>query len=291
MEYRDMPEPLPLRKILGPSVILAGVGVGSGEYILWPYISSNAGIGFLYLAVVGVTLQYFLNMEIERYTLATGETAIAGFARSWKPWGILFCCFAVIPNIWPGWGTAGATTFTYLVGGNPTVIGMIVLVAIAVALTTSPVVYKALERAEFFKVGLTIVFLVVAIVAAIEPSDWKSLGDNAGNLGTLPTGSVAVATLLAGLVFAGAGGANNLVQSNWIREKGFGMGKYIPRIESPVTGAPEPEPTTGVMMRQDEENVARFRKWFSVANKEQLVSFWAICIASIVVFSVLAYST
>jgi Mn2+/Fe2+ NRAMP family transporter len=28
-----------------------------------------------------------------------------------------------------------------------------------------------------------------------------------------------------------------------------------------------------------------------VANKEQLVSFWAICLASIIVFSVLAYST
>jgi hypothetical protein len=28
-----------------------------------------------------VTVQYFLNMEIERYTLVTGETAIAGFVR------------------------------------------------------------------------------------------------------------------------------------------------------------------------------------------------------------------
>src|SRR4029078_6724471 len=158
MASRAIPEPLPLRKVLGPSVILAGVGVGSGEYILWPYISANAGIGVLYLAVVGVTMQYFLNMEIERYTRATGETAIAGFARSWKPWGILFCIFAVVPNIWPGWGTAGATIFPYLFGGNPTPIAIIVLLAIAVALTTSPVVYKALERAEFFKVGLTIVF-------------------------------------------------------------------------------------------------------------------------------------
>ena len=43
MEYADMPEPLPLRKVLGPSVILAGVGVGSGEYILWPYISPTRG--------------------------------------------------------------------------------------------------------------------------------------------------------------------------------------------------------------------------------------------------------
>jgi hypothetical protein len=291
MEYRDMPEPLPLRKVLGPSVILAGLGVGSGEYILWPYISSNAGIGFLYLAVVGVTVQYFLNMEIERYTLATGETAISGFARFWKPWGILFVLFAVIPNVWPGWGTAGATTFTYLVGGDPSVIAIIVLLSIGVALTTSPIVYKALERAEFFKVGLTVLFLAIAIVAGIAASAWGDLGDNASNFGTLPTGDVAVATLLAGLVFAGAGGANNLVQSNWIREKGFGMGTYIPRIESPITGEPEPAPTTGSMVRQDEANIARFRQWFRVASKEQLVSFWAICIASIVVFSVLAYST
>jgi hypothetical protein len=292
MEYKDMPEPLPLRKVLGPSVILAGLGVGSGEYILWPYISANAGIGFLYLAVVGVTIQYFLNMEIERYTLATGETAIAGFARSWKPWGILFCIFAVVPNVWPGWGTAGATTFTYLIGaGNPNTIAIIVLIAIGVALTTSPVVYKTLESAEFFKVGLTIVFLAVAVVAGISASAWGDLGDNVGNLGTLPTGDVAVATLLAGLVFAGAGGVNNLVQSNWIREKGFGMGQYVPRIESPLTGQPEPQPSTGHMMRQDEENLRRWKGWWKVANKEQLVSFWAICVFSIVIFSVLAYST
>jgi hypothetical protein len=291
MEYADMPEPMPLRKVLGPSVILAGVGVGSGEYILWPYISANAGIGFLWLAVVGVTIQYFLNMEIERYTLATGETAIAGFARSWKPWGILFCIFAVVPNVWPGWGTAGATTFTYLVGGDPNVIAIIVLIAIGVSLTTSPVVYRALESAEFFKVGLTIVFLAIAIVAGISASAWGDLGENAKTLGTLPTGDVAIATLLAGLVFAGAGGANNLVQSNWIREKGFGMGQYVPRIESPLTGEPEPEPSTGTMCRQDEENINRFKAWFKVANKEQLVSFWAICVCSIIVFSVLAYST
>jgi len=28
MPYRDMPEPLPLGKVLGPSVILAGLGAG-----------------------------------------------------------------------------------------------------------------------------------------------------------------------------------------------------------------------------------------------------------------------
>ena len=64
MEYGDMPEPLPFRKILGPSVILAGLGVGSGEYIIWPYITSNVGLGFLWAAVLGVTVQYFLNLSL-----------------------------------------------------------------------------------------------------------------------------------------------------------------------------------------------------------------------------------
>jgi uncharacterized membrane protein YoaK (UPF0700 family) len=166
-----------------------------------------------------------------------------------------------------------------------------VLLAIGLALTLSPVVYKSLEKAEFFKVGLTIVFLVIAIAAGIKASAWGNLGDNASNLGTLPTRSVAVATLLAGLVFAGAGGANNLVQSNWIRDKGFGMGAYIPKIVSPITGEDQAAPSTGTMVRQDEANIARFNRWFKQASKEQLVSFWAICVGSILVFSVLAYST
>ena len=32
--YREMPEPLPLRKVLGPGVIAAGIGLASGEFIL-----------------------------------------------------------------------------------------------------------------------------------------------------------------------------------------------------------------------------------------------------------------
>ena len=92
-------------------------------------------------------------------------------------------------------------------------------------------------------------------------------------------------------MFAGAGGANNLVQSNWIRDKGFGMGAYVPKIVSPITGEDQAAPSTGTMVRQDEANIARFNRWFKQASKEQLVSFWLICVGSIVIFSVLAYST
>ncbi len=293
MPYRDMPEPLPLGKILGPSVILAGLGVGSGEYILWPFMTSTVGLGILWAAVLGVTVQYFLNMEIERYTLATGETAVSGFVRFWKPWGVLFCLFTILPNMWPGWGTSGVTILTFLIGGGDVpLITVGVLVASGIALTASPIVYQTLERAQFFKVGLTLVFLAIAIVSGITASAWAELPKAIVEFGRLPdSNAIPISLMLSGLVFAGAGGVNNLCQSNWIRDKGFGMGIYIPRIVSPITGEEAAAPATGVMMRQDDANLRRFHGWWAVANKEQLVSFWFICVFSIVVFSTLAYST
>ena len=293
MPYRDMPEPLPLGKVLGPSVILAGLGVGSGEYIIWPFMTATVGTVFLWAAVLSVTVQYFLNMEIERYTLATGETAVSGFVRFWKPWGVIFCVFTIVPNMWPGWGTSGVTILTFLMGGgNVPLITIGILVASGIALTTSPVVYQTLERAQFFKVGLTLVFLAVAIVAAISPSAWADLPQAITHFGQLPDSKVIpISLILSGLVFAGAGGVNNLAQSNWIRDKGFGMGIYVPRIVSPITGEETAAPATGSMVRQTPENIRRFNGWWAVANKEQLVSFWFICVFSITVFSTLAYST
>jgi hypothetical protein len=288
-----MPEPLPLRKILGPGVILAGLGVGSGEYIIWPFITSAVGMGFLWAAVLGVTIQFFLNMEIERYTLATGETAIAGFTRFWKPWGVIFCLFTILPNMWPGWATSGITILTFLTGGgNVPYLTVGVLFLLGAALTASPVVYQTMEKAQFFKVGLTIVFLAVAVVSAISATAWADLPQAITNIGRLPDQSVIpVSLMLSALVFAGAGGCNNLAQSNWIRDKGFGLGVYIPKIVSPITGEETAAPVTGGMVRQNPENLARFRVWWARANVEQFVSFWFICIFSIVLFSALAYST
>ena len=99
------------------------------------------------------------------------------------------------------------------------------------------------------------------------------------------------ATLLGALAFAGAGGGQNLVQSNWIRDKGFGMGRYVPRIESPVTGEPEAAPSTGFVFEPTEQNMARWRSWWRFANKEQLYTFVLITFVSIVFTSLLAYST
>ena len=116
VEFRDLPEPVPLRKVSGASVIILATAIGSGEIILWPYITTQVGFIFMWAAVVGFAIQFFLNMEIERYTLATGETAITGFARFWKPWWWLFIIFALCQNFWPGWATGASTALTFALG-------------------------------------------------------------------------------------------------------------------------------------------------------------------------------
>ena len=63
--------------------------------------------------------QFFLNMEIERYTLATGETALTGFNRFWRHWGLVFAIMVYFANLWPGWVTSSATLVTYMFGGKP----------------------------------------------------------------------------------------------------------------------------------------------------------------------------
>ncbi len=116
VEYRDLPEPQAMRKYAGASVIITATALGSGELILWPYLTTLVGIGIVWLSVLGITMQYFLNMEIERYTLATGETAVTGFSRFWKPWWIVFVLGAILPNAFPGWAASAATLLTYLFG-------------------------------------------------------------------------------------------------------------------------------------------------------------------------------
>ena len=85
---------------------------------------------FLWGAIIGVSTQFFLNMEIERYTLATGQTALAGFNRFWRHWGLVFAILVYFANLWPGWAMSAATLATYIFGGNARVIAICGLLVI-----------------------------------------------------------------------------------------------------------------------------------------------------------------
>ena len=124
-----------MRHIIGPGIVAAAVGLGSSEFVIFPYIASQAGLTFLWAAVVGVTIQYFLNTEIERYTLATGETVLTGFSRLGRHWGLVLAILGILHSLWPGWANGSATMVTYLVGGDVRWITIGMLITVGLMLT------------------------------------------------------------------------------------------------------------------------------------------------------------
>jgi hypothetical protein len=94
--------------------------------------------------------------------------------------------------------------------------------------------------------------------------------------------------LLGALAFAGAGGSVNLAQSNYIKDKGYGMGHWIGRITSPFTGREEAASEVGVAFDGDDVNLARWNLWWRRSNWEHFVSFYLLCLVSLALFCLIA---
>ena len=226
---------------MGASVIILATALGSGELIIWPYIVTTAGIGILWLAALGFTLQYFLNMEIERYTLATGETAVTGFTRFWKPWGIVFILGAILPNLFPGWVTSSATAVTHTLGINPDLyrpIAIGLLVTVGLVVTVSPVIYNTIERVEMVLVSVILIFLVFAIFIATKGSSWAGVitqaPSGAANFFQI-AGEVGAATLLGAIAPAA-----RAAPTTWCRATTSGTRAWPWERISPTSSRPLP---------------------------------------------------
>ena len=290
-----MPEPPKFRKLLGPSFILLGLGLGSGEIILWPYLTSNFGMGIIWGAVLGITLQFFMNMEIERYSLTRGESIFVGFARKLKfaPYWFIFSTFAGFA--WPGIVAASASLLGEFFGiAQYQYIAIGLLVLMGLILTLGPVLYKTMERFSMLLIllGVPAIFIITLFLA--DKADWTALIRGIVGIGDgyrfLPVG-IPVASFLAAFAFSGAGGNLNLAQSFYVKEKGYGMGKFSGRITSILTGKVEDVRLEGARFEMNEDNLTRFKSWWRLINFEHLIVFWATGAFSICLLGLLAYAT
>ena len=295
LQIKELPPALSLKKLIGPSFILLGLGLGSGEVILWPYLTSNFGMGIIWGAILGITFQFFMNMEIERYALAHGESVFVGFARKlkWLPAWFLLSTF--VPWIWPGIVASSAKLIGSLFGIEQTqylAIGMLVLLGLI--LTLGPILYKTVEKFQKLLIGVGVpsIFLLTVILA--RQNHWIDLAQGLVGKGVdywfLPVG-IPIASFLAAFAYAGAGGNLNLAQSFYIKEKGYGMGKYAGRITSLLTGKKEEISLTGATFEPTPENLKTFRAWWKNINIEHFVVFWLTGSITILLLGLLAYVT
>ena len=96
--------------VVGPGVIVLGLSIGSGEFLLGPAVFVRYGLTLLWVTVAAVILQTIFNMEVMRYALATGEPLFTGFMRT-RPragmWAVLYVALYLLQFGWPAFaGTA-----------------------------------------------------------------------------------------------------------------------------------------------------------------------------------------
>ncbi len=298
LPIKTLPEPLPLRKLLGPSFILLGLGLGSGELILWPYLASRFGMGIIWGSVIGITFQFFMNMEIERYALARGESVFVGFARKLRILPFWFIVSTFIPWVWPGIVAASAKLIGHVFGMEDThYLAIVLLVIIGLTLSLGPVLYKTVENLQKYLIfiGIPILFLITILVV-INSEGTFFIDATSGIFGIgkgyflFPDG-LPIATFLAALAYAGAGGNLNLAQSNYVKEKGYGMAEHAGRITSFLTGKHEDVTLEGADFEITPENISRFKVWWRNVNLEHFFVFWLTGLMTIVVLALLSYAT
>ena len=291
-----LPKPWALKNLIGPSFIILGVGLGSGELILWPYLSSNFGLGIIWAAVLGITFQFFINMEIERYTLATGESIFVGLTRKFgKITPYWFIATTLIPWMWPGIIASSAKVFSAGFGITYSkYAGILLLLLLGGLYSLGHIVYKTQEKTQkaIILVGVPFVFLITLFFA--KPIDWVALGRGLVGLGEgfwlLPKG-LPIATFLGALAYAGAGGTLNLAQSLYVKEKGYGMAKYAGHITNVLSGKKEDISLEGATFETTDENINNFKLWWRRINIEHAIVFWITGAFTMILLSLLAYST
>ncbi len=294
---KQFPPPIKFTKLLGPSFIILALGLGSGEVILWPYLSSNFGLGIAWGAILGITFQFFMNMEIERYALVKGESVFVGMNKLWKWSAYWFIASTFLGFGLPGIIAASAQVFSFVFGITQfKYVAMVFLIVIGLILSLGKTVYATMERITKTIIFAGVPFILILTLVLAKTADWNLLATGIFGRGEgylfWPSG-MGFALFLGAFAYAGAGGNLNLTQSIYIREKGYGMGKYSQKIAGLFRGNKQEKNVklTGEEFNINKNNINNFKAWWKKINLEHLFVFWFLGALAMCLLMLLAYVT
>ncbi|MHB8992971.1 MAG: Nramp family divalent metal transporter, partial [Chloroflexota bacterium] len=272
--------------IIGPGTILLGVSIGSGEWLLGPAVATTYGPSLLWIVTVSVLLQLALNMEMLRYTVATGEPIWTGYMRT-KPgpafWGWVYTIMGAFQIAMPGWAATSATALgAWLLGRLPgpedanTVLwlGYSVLALTVLVLAFGRKIERTLEIIETFMVVAIFSYLGFVDVFLVSADSWGKTASGFFAFGSMPPGADWL-LLGAFAAYAGAGGCINGFLTNWYRDKGFGMGSTVGFISGAVGGVKATLRPTGNIFEPNEKNMRNLKEWYRYIFWDQYVIWGA----------------
>jgi hypothetical protein len=278
--------------VVGPGVIVLGASIGSGEFLLGPAAFVNYGLTLLWVVTVATALQTVFNLEVMRWTIATGEPVITGFMRT-KPhssfWAWVYTILYFLQTGWPAWAGAAAGAIFFLGSreladpvtdaGPMYLIGVGTYVLCVVILLFGRRIERTLEVLNWVLVVAIIGTFVGLAVAFVPAATWVAgitglVGYDpvTRNFSFIPEGADFF-LLSAVAAYSGAGGVVNLTLSNWARDKGYGMSAHSGYIAGAVGGHKVHLTHTGSTFKPNPTAMERWSGWWRIVRVDQMLIY------------------
>ncbi|MDG2126929.1 MAG: Nramp family divalent metal transporter [Fuerstiella sp.] len=311
------PKPLGLRNLtgfIGPGIVMCGIQIGGGEWLFGPAITAKYGGGLMWIATVAILCQVFYNVECGRYALYTGEPVFTGFMRTrpgpgfWVSIALLLSLGSLIPGL----STNAAVLITSMYLDRPPTTDDAMLVNttayLCLALVVLPVqvggkVYNMLQIVMTAKVFVVLGFCLFIGIFFVSAQGWIDVFSGFLKFGNVPVDdghggekvvnafthfrehgeypivaltSIAVLGAFAG--FAGGGGLSNSTYSNFVRDKGWGMGSQVGAIASAIGGHNVSLSHVGKVFAINEDNLRKWRGWWKYILTDQFLIWMPGCV-------------
>jgi len=303
------PKPLSWRqwyRFIGPGLVMMGIQIGGGEWLFGPDITARYGGGLMWIATIAIVAQVFYNIECGRYALYCGEPVFTGFMRT-RPGPMFWVGVILLLNfaaLIPGLSTHGAAIFSALWLGHPpqaedkwlvTLVAFLFLLGISLPIVVGGKIYNMLQAVMTVKVFAVLSFCLLMGLYWVDHANWWQVFSGFVRFGELPTtnadgdevmvnfltdwwqgaelpalalGNIALIGGFAG--YAGGGGLGNATYSNFVRDKGWGMGSLVGAIPSAVGGTHVSLSHLGTAFPITDENLRRWRGWWRYVLTDQL---------------------
>jgi Mn2+/Fe2+ NRAMP family transporter len=225
-------KPMPsLLELAGPGLVVAAAGIGSGDVVAASVAGANYGVVLLWALLIGAFFKFVLTEGIARWQLATGLTALEGWAAYLPKWVTIY--FALFLLVWTAAVTAALT--------NATGLGMANLTGGAIPQAWGAVLHSLVGAALVFLGGYkkfeilvkTLVgVMAFAILACAALTFSDPVGVVRGSLvPTVPAGGGMYVLSLIG----GIGGSITMLSYNyWMREEGISGERYLRYVRGDI---------------------------------------------------------
>ena len=186
---------------------------------------------------------------------------------------------------WPALaGSAAATLFGAWMGrmpgapdqGTQAWIATGLILGVVAILSFGGTIERMLEYFAWTMLAVVFTFLVAINVAFVPMSHWGRTFLGFFSLSGLPH-PIDWGLIGALAATAGSGGLGNLTVTNWVRDKGFGMGSKVGAIPSAVGGVEIKLSHVGTVFPATEANLARWREWLRYVHADQIWVWGLFC--------------